>query len=150
MTAEKRLPAWLGDALGERHDAATTIGIVIDALALAFVAAWIGGDVLPRTPLFVGVLVAAGVFLYGAETRRAVFVSTLYGLAALFALAPLGYQLPYVLGTNEPFAHVLSTTDVIVTLGWWVLAAIPAVAGYRLETGPLLPRLADRVRERDT
>lgn len=150
MAVDARPLDRLRDVLGERHDAATTVGIGVGALALATVAAWLGGDVLPRTPLFVGALVAAVVFLYSAETRRAVVVSACYALAGLFVLAPVGYQLPYVLGTSEPLAHIVSTTDLLVVLAWWVLAAIMGLVGYRLATGPLLPRVVARFSERDS
>lgn len=145
MATERSLRTRLGSVFGQSHDTATTALVVVGGLALATVAAWIGADVLPRGPLFAGAFTGFAVFLYSRDHRRDVLSTALYALAALIALAPLGYELPYVLGTSDAVAHVLTTTDLLLVVVFLVLAAVPALLGYRLQTGPFLPRVRDRV-----
>jgi hypothetical protein len=145
MATEPALRDRLARAVGDGHDAATTAFVLLAAVALGTFVAWLSADLVGRLPAFaVGAVATAGA-LYTRPTRRDVAATTCYALAALLALVPVAYELPILLGTDAPLAHVLTTTDLILVLVFLTLAAIPTVLGYRIATGPFLPRLRERL-----
>jgi biotin transporter BioY len=92
---------------------------------------------------FLGFLVASvvtGYLLYRQPTRRAVIVAGLYSIAALVAVIPVVYQLRLAVTVQDPLRHLVSTTDLLLVVGFWVVAAVPALIGYRLDRGPILAR----------
>jgi hypothetical protein len=123
------------------HDPVTTAVVLVFAVATGLLAGWITADFGVRLPAFLAGAVGSAYLLYGRRTRRTVVAAGLYALAALFALAPLTFELATVLNVDEPLRHVLSVTDLYVVLAFWLLAAVPAVVGYRVATGPFLPRI---------
>ncbi|MFC6952929.1 hypothetical protein [Halorubellus litoreus] len=145
MATEPALRDRLANAVGDGHDAATTAFVLLAAVALGTVLAWLSADLVGRLPAFaVGAIATAGI-LYTRPTRRDVAATACYALAALLALAPVAYELPLLLGTATPLAHVLTTTDLLLFLAFLTLAAIPTLLGYRIATGPFLPRLRARL-----
>lgn len=122
------------------HDARTTAVVVVFAAVLGMLAGWLAADFGVRFPAFLVGAVGTGYLLYGRPTRRAVVAAGLYSLAALLAVAPLVYELGLIAGVDRPFRHVLSVADLLVVLLFWVIAAVPGAVGYRLATGPVLPR----------
>ena len=61
--------------------------------------------------------------------------------AALVAVTPLLYELTLLVRATNPLQHVLSVTDLVFVLLFWVVAAVPALLAYWLTTGPFLDRL---------
>jgi hypothetical protein len=145
MATEPGLSDRLAGAVGDGHDAATTAFVLVAALALGAFVSWTSADLVGRLPAFaVGALATAGV-LYSRETTRDVIATAAYALAALVALAPVAYELPILLGTDAPLAHVLTTTDLLLFAVFLAVAAVPALVGYRIHTGPFLPRIQARL-----
>ena len=126
------------------HDALTTGLVVVTAALLGLYTSWMTADFGIRTPAFVVAALALGYLLYRQESRRGVVAGALYSLAALVALTPLLYELTILLRAADPLQHVLSVTDLVFVLLFWVVAAVPALAASRLTTGPLLGRLRAR------
>jgi hypothetical protein len=122
------------------HDALTTGIVVVSAALLGLYASWATADFAIRTPAFVVVAVALGYLLYRQDSRRGVVAGALYSLAALIALTPLLYEFTVLVRAATPLQHLLSVTDLVFVLLFWVVAAIPALVAYRLTTGPLLDR----------
>lgn len=127
------------------HDALTTLVVVVFAALLGLVAGWVAADFGVRFVAFVVGAVGTGYLLYGQPTRRAVLAAGLYSLAGLLALAPIVYELGTVAAVSDPLAHVLSLSDLLVVLLFWLLAAVPAIVAYRIATGPFVPRLRARI-----
>lgn len=123
------------------HDALTTGVVVVSAALLGLYASWTTADFGLRTPVFVVVALVLGYLLYGQDSRSRVVAGALYSLAALVALTPLLYELTVLLRAQNPLQHVLSVTDLLFVLLFWVVAAVPALAAYRLTTGPFAERL---------
>lgn len=145
MATEPALRDRLASVVGDGHDATTTAFILLAAVALGTVLAWTSADLVGRLPAFaVGTVATAGV-LYTRPTRRDVAATACYALAALIALLPFAYELPLLLGTDTPLAHVLTTTDLLLFLAFLTLAAAPTVIGYRIATGPFIPRIRARL-----
>ncbi|WP_227134397.1 hypothetical protein [Halorubellus salinus] len=148
MATEPALRDRLARAVGDGHDAPTTAFVLLTAVALGTVLAWTSADLVGRLPAFtIGVVATAGL-LYTRTTRRDVAATACYALAALLALVPVAYELPIALGTDTPLAHVLTTTDLILFLAFLTLAAVPAIVGYRIATGPFIPRIHTRLTDR--
>jgi hypothetical protein len=145
MATEPALRDRLARAIGDGHDAATTTFVLLAAVALGSLLAWLAADLVGYGPAFaVGATATAGI-LYTRRTRRSVLATTCYALAALLALVPVTYELTVLLHTDTPLAHVLTTTDLILALIFLTAAALPALLGYRIATGPILPRLHARL-----
>ncbi|WP_255196262.1 hypothetical protein [Halorarius litoreus] len=126
------------------HDTVTTGVVVVSAAILGFYTSWMTADFRLRTPAFVVAALALGYLLYAQDSRRGVVAGALYSLAALVVLTPLLYELTILLRAANPLQHVLSVTDLVFVLLFWVVAAVPALVAYRLTTGPLLARLRSR------
>lgn len=123
------------------HDPVTTAIVVAFAAVVGLLAGWIVADFDVR---FLGFLVGAvgtGYLLYDQPTRRAVLAAGFYSLAALVAAIPIVYELALAANVDDPLRHVLSVTDLLFVLAFWLLAAVPALVGYRIATGPFLRRL---------
>lgn len=125
------------------HDAGTTAVVVIFAAVLGLLAGWLAADFDVRFLAFLVGAVGTGYLLYGQPSRRAVLAAGFYSLAALLAIAPFVYELGLVVTVEAPLRHVLSVADLIVFVLFWVIAAVPAVIGYRISSGPFLTRLRD-------
>lgn len=123
------------------HDPVTTAIVVGFAAVLGLLAGWVTADFGVRFLAFLVGAVGTGYLLYGQATRRAVVAAGLYSVAALLAVAPLLYELSFVLGVEAPLRHVFSLGDILLVLVFWIVAAIPALVGYRITTGPFLARL---------
>lgn len=123
------------------HDSGTTAIVVAFAAVVGFLAGWIVADFGVRFLGFLVGSVGSGYLLYGQPSRRAVAVAGFYSLAALLAAAPFAYELVTVLNVEAPLRHLLSVADLLVFLIFWMLAAIPAIVGYRIASGPFLRRL---------
>ena len=148
MATEPALRDRVASAVGDGHDTVTTAFVLLAATALGTVLAWTSADLVGRLPAFtVGAVATAGL-LYTRPTRRDVAATACYALAALIALLPFAYELPILLGTDTPLAHVLTTTDLILFLTFLTLAAVPTVIGYRVATGPFVPRIRARLTTR--
>lgn len=148
MASEPALRDRLVRAVGDGHDAATTAFVLVASVLLGTFLAWTSADLIGRLPAFaVGTAATAGV-LYTRPTRRDVAATTCYAVAALTALLPVAYELPILLHTDAPLAHVLTTTDLLLVLAFLTIAAIPTVVGFRIATGPLLTRLRARLADR--
>lgn len=147
--AERNGDAGLTDRLfpvfDHTHDPVTTGLVVAFAAVTGLLAGWITADFGVRTLAFIVGAVGAAYLLYGQPTRRAVVAAGLYSVAALFAVAPFLFELGTAVNVDEPLRHVLSVTDLLVVAVFWVLAAVPAVIGYRVATGPFIPRIRGRV-----
>lgn len=145
MATEPALRDRLARAIGDGHDAPTTAFVLLAAVALGVLLAWLAADLVGYGPAFAtGVTATAGI-LYTRRTRRRVLATTCYALAALVALAPVTYELAVLLHTDTPLAHVLTTTDLILALSFLTAATPIALLGYRIATGPLIPRLHARL-----
>ena len=145
MATEPALRDRLARAVGDGHDTVTTAFVLLASVLLGAFVAWTSADLVGRLPAFtVGAVATAGL-LYTRPTRRDVAATACYALAALLALVPLAYELPILLGTDAPLAHVLTTTDLILFLAFASLAAVPTVIGYRIATGPFVPRIHARL-----
>lgn len=123
------------------HDAGTTAIVVAFAAVVGLLAGWITADLGVRFLAFVVGAVGSGYLLYDQRTRRDVVVAGLYSIAALLAAAPFIYELGTLLYVEAPLRHLLSVADLLVFVAFWLLAAIPAVVGYRLTSGPFVKRL---------
>lgn len=126
------------------HDVVTTGVVVLSAALLGLYASWTTADFGLRTPAFVVVALSLGYLLYRQDSRRGVVAGALYSLAALVALTPLLYELTVLVRAASPLQHVLSVTDLVFVLLFWLVAAVPALVAYRLTTGPLLARIRAR------
>ncbi|WP_323677086.1 hypothetical protein [Halorubellus sp. PRR65] len=145
MATEPALRDRVARAVGDGHDAVTTAFVLAAAVGLGTATAWLSADLVGRLPAFtVGALATAGL-LYTRPTRRAVAATACYALAALLALVPVAYELPVLIGTDAPVAHLLTTTDLLLFLAFLALAVAPLALGYRIATGPVLPRLRARL-----
>lgn len=132
------------------HDPVTTGIVVVSAAALGLYASWAAADFGIRFPAFVVAAFALGYLLYRQESRRGVVAGACYSLAALVAVTPLLYELTVLTagrwaGVGSPRQHVLTVTDLLFVLAFWVVAAVPALVAYRLTTGPFLPRIRTRL-----
>mgnify|MGYP006289699291 CR=1 FL=1 len=127
------------------HDTATTALVVGFAAILGMVAGWVSADFGARFLAFVVGAVGTGYLLYDQPTRRAILAAGLYSLAALLAIAPFLYELGLVLNVEAPLRHVLSPSDLVIFLVFWVVAAVPALVANRLARGPFLARLRTRL-----
>lgn len=123
------------------HDPVTTAIVVAFAAAVGLLAGWITADFGARFPVFLVGAVGSGYLLYDQPTRRAVAAAGFYSVAALLAVAPVLYELHVLVAVDAPLRHVLSVADLLVFVVFWLLAAIPAVVGYRIATGSFLRRL---------
>ncbi|WP_254824621.1 hypothetical protein [Haloglomus halophilum] len=122
------------------HDTATTALVVGVATLLAVVASWVVADFGVRFPAFAVTAIGAAYWLYRLETRREIVAGGLYMLAALIALTPVAMELHVLTvtgmeGVGSPAQHVLAISDLLLTLLFWVVAAVPAVAAYLLQNG---------------
>lgn len=141
MSTTDALRERFGAAFGASHDALTTGLVVAFALVLSVLATWVLADLLPRALVFVVAVVGFGAVLYGRSSRRGVVATGLYALAVLVAAIPVVYEVVLVLSTADPLAHLLSVTDLLFVGLFWLVALVPAVVGYRLASGPFLPRI---------
>jgi hypothetical protein len=145
MATEPALRDRLARVVGDGHDAVTTTFVLLAAVALGRFVAWFAADIVGYQPAFaVGAIATAGI-LYTRRTRRRVLATTCYALAALVALVPLTYELTILIHTDTPLAHVLTTTDLILTLSFLTAATPIAVLGYRIATDPFIPRIHARL-----
>lgn len=122
------------------HDTATTALVVGVATVLAVVASWVVADFGVRFPAFAVAAIGAAYWLYRLETRQEILAGGLYMLAALIALTPIVMELHLLTvtgmeGVGSATQHVLALSDLLVTLLFWVVAAVPAVAAYLLQHG---------------
>lgn len=129
----------------QRHGAATTALVVGWAVVLGLVAGWVVADFGVRQLATVVVALATGVMLYGRETPRDVLAGGLYMLAALFALFPFAYELHVftvtgMAGVDDPWTHVLSTSDLLLFVACLVVAAVPAVLAALVQNWAALRR----------
>lgn len=126
------------------HDRLTTAIVVGLAAAFGLLAGWIVADFDVR---FLGFLVGAvgsGYLLYRQPTRRAVLAAGCYSLAALVAVVPVVYELGLAVTVQDPLRHLLSTTDLLLFVVFFLVAAVPALVGYRIDRGLILPRFRNR------
>lgn len=131
----------LGPVFEHTHDRITTAIVVVLAAAFGLLTRWIVADF---DVAFLGFLVAAvgtGYLLYRQPTRRAVVAAGCYSFAALVAVVPIVYELGLAVTVQDPVSHLLSTTDILLVVVFWLVAAVPALVGYRIDRGPILPRL---------
>lgn len=142
---DRRTDGWL-PVFDHTHDAPTTAIVVLLAAAVGLLAGWLAADFGIRFPAFVVGAAGTGYLLYRQPTRRAVLAAGLYSIAALLALVPIVYELGVVATVDAPLRHVLGPSDLLLVLACWLLAAGPALVGYRLGSGPVLPRLRSLVR----
>jgi uncharacterized membrane protein len=122
------------------HDTATTALVVGVATLLAVVASWVVADFGVRFPGFAVAAIGAAYWLYRLETRREIVAGGLYMLAGLVGLTPVAMELHVLTvtgmeGVGSPAQHVLTVSDLILTLLFWVVAAVPAVAAFVLQNG---------------
>lgn len=134
--AERLLPVF-----DHTHDSATTAIVVGFAAAIGLLAGWIVADFGVRSLGFLVGAVGTGYLLYRQPTRRAIVAAGLYSIAGLVAAIPVVYELGLAANVDDPLRHVLSVTDLLFVLAFWLLAAIPALVGYRLASGPFLRRV---------
>jgi hypothetical protein len=123
------------------HDTVTTAIVVVFAAVVGLLAGWITADFGVRFPAFLVGAVGSGYLLYGQATRRAVLGAGFYSVAALLAAAPFAYELGTLVNVESPLQHLLSVADLLVFVVFWLLAAVPALVGYRIATGPFIERL---------
>jgi hypothetical protein len=132
------------------HDALTTGLVVGFAALLGLYTSWMVADFGGRFLGFAAAALASGYALYDQTDRRAVVAGGLYALAVLLAFTPFLYELAFLVesgraGVGSPWRHVLSVADLALFVVFFALAAVPALAGYRLDTGPFLPRIRARL-----
>ena len=123
------------------HDAVTTAIVVVFAAVVGVLAGWITADFGVRFLAFLVGAVGSGYLLYGQATQRAVLAAGFYSVAVLLAAAPFAYELVTLVTVEAPLRHLLSVADLLVFVVFWLLAAVPALVGYRIASGPFLPRL---------
>lgn len=123
------------------HDPVTTAIVVAFAAVLGLLARWMVADFGVRSLGFLVGAVGTGYLLYRQPTRRSVVAAGCYSLAALVAAVPVVYELALAANVEDPLRHLLSVTDLLFVLAFWLLAALPALVGYRVATGPFLRRL---------
>lgn len=123
------------------HDTGTIAIIVLFAAIVGLIAGWLAADFGIRLPAYVVGAAGSGYLLYQQPSRRAVLAAGLYSVGAMIAVAPIVYELGVVATVDAPLRHVLGPSDLLLVLVFWLLAAVPAIVGYRLTSGPLLPRL---------
>jgi len=131
----------IGPLFDHTHDRLTTAIIVVLAALLGLFARWIVADFGVSFLAFLVAAVGSGYLLYRQPSRRAVAAAACYSLAALIAVVPIVYELGLAATVRDPLRHLLSTTDLLLVVAFWLLAAVPALVGYRIDRGPLLPRL---------
>lgn len=131
----------LGPVFDHTHDRVTTAIVVGFAAAVGLLAGWIVADFGVRSLGFIVGAVGSAYLLYRQPTRRAVLAAGFYSLAALVAVVPFVYELGLAANVDDPLRHLLSVTDLLLFLAFWLLAAVPALVGYRVATGPFLRRL---------
>lgn len=129
------------------HDRGTTALVVVFAAGIGFLAGWVVADFGVRTPGFLVAALGTGYLLYDQPTRRNVLAAGLYSLAALLALVPVSYELGVLTTVDQPGRHIVASSDLVLLVAWWLVAAIPALAAYRVTTGPFLPRVRARGRD---
>jgi len=134
-----------GPLFEHTHDALTTAAVVGFAAVVGLLAGWLVADFGGRFPAFLVGAVGTGYLLYRQPTRRAVLAAGLYSVAALLAVTPIVYELQVLVSLPAPQRHVLATSDLLLVVVIWVVAAVPAVVGYRLASGPFVPRLRERL-----
>ncbi|MUV86793.1 hypothetical protein GJ631_09510 [Natronomonas sp. CBA1123] len=135
------------------HDTATTALAVAAAAVTAFYAAWLTADLLPRTVVFGVVALTVGFLLYRRPDRRAVAASGLYAVAILLAATPIALNATVLAtadmtGITDPWARILTVTDLKILLGFLVVAAVPAAIGYYLNNAASVRRRLSALRER--
>ena len=123
------------------HDSGTTAIVVAFAAVLGLLAGWLVADFGVRSLGFLVGAVGSGYLLYDQPTRRAVVAAGFYSLAALVAAVPVVYELGLVVAVDDPLRHLLGVADLLLFVAFWLLASVPALVGYRIESGPLLRRL---------
>jgi hypothetical protein len=120
------------------HDTATTALVVGAATLLAVVASWVVADFGLRFPAFAVAAIGSAYWLYRLETRREILAGGLYMLAALIGLTPIAMELHVLTvtgmeGVGPAAQHSLTISDLIVTLLFFAIAAIPATAAFLLQ-----------------
>lgn len=131
----------VGPLFDHTHDRLTTAIIVSLAALFGLFARWIVADFGVSFLAFLVAAIGTGYLLYRQPSRRAVLAAGSYSLAALIAVVPIVYELGLATTVRDPLRHLLSTTDLLLVVAFWLLAAVPALVGYRIDRGPLLPRL---------
>lgn len=132
------------------HDRVTTALVVVFAALLGVVASWVVADFGVRFPAFLVGSVAVGYLLYGRESRRAVLAGGLYMLAALVALTPIVSEIHVLTvagmrGVGDPWQHVLTVSDLLLVVVFFLVAAVPALAAFLLQNWAVVrARLARR------
>lgn len=127
------------------HDPGTTAVVVGFAAVLGYLAGWLAADFGVRNTAFLVAAIVTGYLLYGQPDRRAALAAGCYSLAALVALVPVSYELWVLVSVDEPMRHVLATSDLVLLVAFWLLAAVVGLAGYRVSTGPFVPRIRARL-----
>lgn len=125
----------------DTHDTGTTAIVVVFAAVVGLLAGWITADFGVRFLAFVVGAVGSGYWLYGQPTRRDVLAAGFYSIAALLAFAPFAYELATLLNVDAPLRHLLSLADLLLFVVFWLVAAVPAIIGYRIASGPFLERV---------
>jgi hypothetical protein len=129
------------------HDTVTTALVVGFAAGLAVVASWVVADFGVRFPAFAVAGIAVGYQLYRRDTRRDIVAGGLYMLAALVALTPIVMELHVLTvlgmrGVGSVSQHVLTVSDLVVTLLFFVVAAVPALLAFFVQNwGAIRARL---------
>jgi hypothetical protein len=123
------------------HDTGTIAIIVLFAAVVGLLAGWLAADFGIRGPAYAVGAAGSGYLLFQQPSRRAVLAAGLYSVAAMVAVAPMVYELGVVATVDAPLRHVLGASDLLVLLVFWLVAAVPAIVGYRLTSGPFLPRV---------
>lgn len=131
------------------HDVGTTALTVLAAAFAAFYAAWLWADVLPRLLVFAVAALVVSFALYRQPDTRGVVAGVFYAIAALLALTPIALNLTVLVtadmpGVTDPWARILTITDLKIFLGFVVVAAILGGIGYYLNNAAAVrSRLAD-------
>jgi hypothetical protein len=112
-------------------------GVVVGAVVLAYYAAWMSADVVPRLVVFPVVALAAGYLLSRRDEPGEKTVYVGYTLAKLLALTPIVFILPDIVGdvTTGPLELALSASNVFLLVFFLLPATAVAYVTYRIDGG---------------
>lgn len=120
-------------AAGTRRDLQHVSSVVLGAVVVAAVAAWVAAEVAGPVVVFPAVAGMAGVLLDRRAGDRAKLVFVGYAVAAVLAASPVLFFLPDVLvGRTSVLAQVMT---VVLTRVLLLVGAVVAYAAYRVDGG---------------
>lgn len=108
--------------------------VVLGALVVAAVAAWVTAELAGPALVFPAVALVAGYLLNGRRGDRAKFVFVGYALVSLLAVSPVLFFLPDVLAGRS--GQLSQTMAVVVTRLLLLVAGTVGYVVYRLAGGP--------------